>query len=63
MADLVVMTKNPLENIRNTSSIHYVMKNGRLYEGETLDEVYPRKRKLPTFVWQGGDGPTRGAVR
>jgi Tol biopolymer transport system component len=63
MADLVVMTKNPLENIRNTNSIHYVMKNGRLYEGETLDEVYPRKRKLPTFVWQGGDGPTRGAVR
>ena len=63
MADLVVMSKNPLENIRNTNSVKYVMKNGRLYEGDTLDEVYPRKRKLPTFVWQGGDGPTRGGAR
>jgi hypothetical protein len=63
MADLVVMDKDPLENIRNTRSIRYVMKNGRLYDGETLDEVYPRKRKLPTFVWQGGDGPVRGATR
>src|SRR6185369_7891619 len=30
-ADLVVLDKNPLENIRNTKSIKYVMKNGRLY--------------------------------
>ncbi len=27
------------------------MKNGRLYEGETLNEVYPRQRALAPFWW------------
>jgi hypothetical protein len=27
------------------------MKNGRLYEAATLDEVWPRQRKLPTTQW------------
>jgi len=26
-----------------------VMKNGRLYDGNTLDEVYPTVRKAPSF--------------
>ena len=47
LADLIVMDKNPLENLRNTNSIRYVMKNGRLYEGDTMDEIWPRKRKMP----------------
>ena len=25
------------------------MKNGRLYDGNTLDEVYPTVRKAPSF--------------
>jgi Tol biopolymer transport system component len=47
-ADLVILDANPLENIRNTQSIHWVMKNGRLYEGDTLNEVWPRTRPGPT---------------
>ncbi len=50
-ADLVVLDRNPLENIRNTNSVRYVMKNGRLYEGETLDEVWPRQKKADPFYW------------
>ncbi|HVH08683.1 MAG TPA: amidohydrolase family protein [Gemmatimonadales bacterium] len=46
LADLQVLEANPLENIRNTNTIRYVMKNGRLYHGDTLDEVWPRPRKL-----------------
>jgi len=46
LADLVIMDRNPLENIRNSNSVRYVMKNGRLYDGNTLDEVYPRQRKM-----------------
>ncbi len=45
LADLIILDKNPLENIRNTNTIKYVMKNGRLYDGNTLDEIYPRQRK------------------
>lgn len=51
LADLVILNKNPLENIRNTNTVEYVMKNGRLYEGQTLDEVYPRKRPAPERWW------------
>jgi Tol biopolymer transport system component len=52
LADLVIMEKNPLENIRNTNTIQYVMKNGRLYDGNTADEVYPQQRKLNTSEWK-----------
>jgi imidazolonepropionase-like amidohydrolase len=51
LADLVIMDKNPLENIRNSNSVNMVMKNGRLYNGNTLDEVYPRQLKAPKFEW------------
>ena len=49
LADLVILDKNPLENIRNTNTVYQVMKNGRLYDGNTLDEVYPTVRKAPSF--------------
>ena len=49
LADLLILDKNPLENIRNTNTINKVMKNGRLYEGNTLDEVYPNVKKAPSF--------------
>jgi Tol biopolymer transport system component/imidazolonepropionase-like amidohydrolase len=56
LADLVIMDANPLENIRNSNSVRFVMKNGRLYKGESLDEVYPRQQKAPEFHWQK-EGP------
>ena len=46
LADLLVLDGNPLENIRNTNTIRFVMKNGRLYDGNTLDEIWPRQRKM-----------------
>ncbi|HUG40447.1 MAG TPA: amidohydrolase family protein [Longimicrobiales bacterium] len=52
LADFVVLRGNPLEGIRNTNTIRYVMKNGRLYTGDTLAEVYPRERPGPEYWWQ-----------
>jgi adenine deaminase len=49
LADMVILDSNPLENIRNTNTVSQVMKNGRLYEGNTLDELYPTIRKAPSF--------------
>ena len=51
LADLVILDKNPLDDIRNTNTIYQVMKNGRLYDAGTLDEVYPRKKKADKFWW------------
>jgi Tol biopolymer transport system component/imidazolonepropionase-like amidohydrolase len=63
MADLVVLDRNPLENLRNTAAIHSVMKNGRLYDGNTLDEQYPRQKKAGPFYWQDEDTPAGGTVQ
>jgi hypothetical protein len=52
LADLIVLDANPLENIRNTNTVRYVMKNGRLYEGDTLNEVWPRERAAPDEAWR-----------
>jgi len=51
LADLIIMNDNPLTNIRNTNKIQYVLKNGRLYDGNTLDEVYPNAKKLDISSW------------
>jgi len=31
------------------------MKNGRVYDGNTLDQVWPDKVTLPRMWWQGGE--------
>ena len=63
MADILVLDKNPLENIRNSNSVHYVMKNGRLYEGDSLNEVWPRQRAMVAQYWQGGVPQTAAGIR
>jgi cytosine/adenosine deaminase-related metal-dependent hydrolase len=61
LADLLVLDQNPLVDIHNTTTIRYVMKNGRLYQGETLDEVYPRVRPLEKQWWWDRDAGDIGA--
>src|SRR4029453_1278720 len=51
LADLQVLDRNPLENIRNTNSLRFVMKNGRLYDANTLQEVAPRTKPLDKMWW------------
>ncbi|HSR41450.1 MAG TPA: amidohydrolase family protein, partial [Longimicrobiales bacterium] len=55
LADLVVLSENPLDDIRNTNSVLMVMKNGRLYDGDTLEEIHPDPRPAPSFYWQAGE--------
>ena len=52
LADLIVMDKNPLENIRNSESIRYVMMNGRMYDANTMDEIGNLPRKRAKFWWE-----------
>lgn len=52
LADLVVLDKNPLDDIRNSESIHMVMKNGFLYN-ENVNEIWPTHPPCPPFRWEG----------
>ena len=64
MADILVLDAIPLADLRNTTSLRYVMKNGRLYDGNTLNEVWPRERKLPRQQWQdNGLGSIKAGIR
>jgi imidazolonepropionase-like amidohydrolase len=49
IADLIVLNKNPLDDIHNSREIRYVMKDGILYEGDTLDEIWPVQKKCPEW--------------
>jgi hypothetical protein len=40
LADLIILDKNPLDDIHNTLSIHYIMKGGILYDGATLNTLW-----------------------
>jgi hypothetical protein len=41
LADLLVLDKNPLDNIRNSTAIRWVMANGRMYDAMTMEPVRP----------------------
>src|SRR4030095_12648934 len=61
LADLVIYDKNPLDDIHNTNTIHWVMKNGELFEGDTLTQVWPGEEKLePRRFWNNYDEPKTG---
>jgi Tol biopolymer transport system component len=51
LADLVVLNSNPLDDIRNSADIQYVMKGGSLYEGDTLNQLWPEQVALPDQWW------------
>ncbi|MDP2686114.1 MAG: amidohydrolase family protein [Aequorivita sp.] len=52
LADLIVMEKNPLENIENTQTIQMVMINGRLYDTETMNEIGNSPKERLPFFWE-----------
>lgn len=57
LADLIVLDRNPLEELRNTASVRYTMVNGRLFDAATMNEVgnSPRPRAKFFFERDGGE--------
>ncbi len=57
LADFVVLDENPLVDITNSNTVHWVGKNGEIYEGDSMDRVWPSAVARPVFPWQ-----TRGEM-
>lgn len=55
IADLIVLNKNPLDDIRNSNDILCVIKNGELFDANTLDQLAPVKKPFKPFMWQQED--------
>lgn len=56
LADLIVLDKNPLENIRNSEFISTVVLNGRVYDAATMKELAPTARARQPFFFERGKG-------
>jgi len=63
LADLIVLNSNPLDNIKATKDMKYVMKGGVLYDAGTLDEVWPAKTPFGVHWWVNPDALKAGKVR
>ncbi|MEM1435339.1 MAG: amidohydrolase family protein [Pseudomonadota bacterium] len=52
LADLVLLPRNPLEDLRATAEPTHVLRGGFLYDAATLDRVWPDPEPLPEQWWQ-----------
>ncbi|MEZ5922206.1 MAG: amidohydrolase family protein [Parvularculaceae bacterium] len=52
LADLVIMSDNPLEDIRNTDHIEEVMQNGRLFDAKSMNEIVTGSKKRAPYYWE-----------
>lgn len=49
IADLLILDKNPLDDIHNTRELMYIIKDGVIYNAETLDQIWPYDVKCPDW--------------
>ncbi len=68
IADLIVLDKNPLDDIKNSDSVIYTVINGRIYDTSTMNEVgnydtprsqfyWEKDQYAPAFDWHGKTMP------
>ncbi len=51
LADIVILDKNPLDDLRNTNTVSHVIKNGKVYEAGTLNVTWPTEIEAEPFEW------------
>ncbi len=52
LADLIVLDENPLENLRNSELVRYVMVGGRIFDALSMNEVAGEKLQRKPFWFQ-----------
>ena len=52
LADLIVLDKNPLENLRSSELVRYVMVGGRLFDALSMNEIAGEKLQRKPFWFQ-----------
>jgi Tol biopolymer transport system component len=51
LADMVILNANPLDDIRNTEDIDQVIQNGRLFDANTLNQIWPEQTEFAKGWW------------
>jgi imidazolonepropionase-like amidohydrolase len=52
LADIIVLDRDPLEDIENINSVIYTIVNGRMYETETMNEIGNYNLPRGKFYWE-----------
>jgi hypothetical protein len=52
LADILVLEKNPLDDIQNSASLCYTIANGRMYNSETMNEEGNEPKNRKPFYWE-----------
>lgn len=60
LADLVILTDDPSQDIANSDNIEQVMLGGRLYDAKTLNEVGTGDAKRAPYWWEANGGKGAG---
>jgi imidazolonepropionase-like amidohydrolase/Tol biopolymer transport system component len=60
LADLVILTDDPSQDIANSDNIEQVMLGGRLYDAKTLNEVGTGDAKRAPYWWEANGGTGAG---
>jgi imidazolonepropionase-like amidohydrolase len=54
LADLIVLERDPLVNLRDSESVRYTMVGGRLFDARTMAEIHPTAGEAPVFWFTEG---------
>lgn len=60
LADLVILSADPSQDIANSDKIEKVMLGGRLYDAKTMNEVETGTAKRRTYWWESEGGKGAG---
>ena len=52
LADLMVVSGNPLDDIRTSDQVRYTVLGGRVYDADRMAEQWPEQRERPALYWQ-----------
>ena len=52
LADIIVLERDPLANLRDSESVELVMVGGRLYDAETMNEVGNHPQERDAYWWE-----------
>ena len=55
LADILVLEKNPLDDIQNSNTILYTIANGRMYDAATMNEVGKEPKARKKFYWENNN--------
>ena len=63
LADVAVISGTPLEDIRHSENVRYVIANGRLFDAATMAQIHPSKAAAPSYFFERDEVRTDAEIR